>query len=342
MVATTFGPITGPIMSGFIAPVSWRWAFWLSLVIAGVTWPCLLFSPETYGPVILKKRAASLRQETGDSNIVAPIELENTNLKELVTVVLTRPMRMLCFEAIVLCSCLYLAFAYAIFYMFFQAFPIVFQGTYGFNAGEEGLTFLPIGVGAIVACGVYLWWDRILSNAKARDPPAQWTKKEEYRRLPLACLGGPLFVISLFWLGWTARPEIHWIVPTLAALPFGMGFLLLFMALLNYLVDAYEVFAASATAAAACSRSLFGVLLPFAAKPMYTRLGIAWACSLLGFLSLVMCVIPFVFIRYGDKIRERSKFCQFLRQKQEEEAQEKERKRRESEGHRREPPENMA
>ena len=85
------------------------------------------------------------------------------------------------------------------------------------------------------------------------------------------------------------------------------------MALLNYLVDSYEEFAASATAASACSRSLFGAVLPFAAKPMYDRLGVPWACSVLGFLSIAMCVIPFVFIRYGDKIRERSEFCQELK-----------------------------
>lgn len=266
-----------------------------------------------------------MRKETGNREIYAPIELEQRDMKQLVTVVLTRPIRMICFEAIVLCSCLYLSFAYAIFYMFFQAFPIVFTGVYGFNAGEEGLTFLPIGVGAVFACGLYLWWDAFLEKAKNRNPPAKWTKKEEFRRLPLACLGGPLFVISLFWLGWTARKDIHWIVPTLAALPFGMGFLLLFMALLNYLVDAYEEFAASATAAAACSRSLFGVLLPFAAKPMYNCLGIAWACSLLGFLSLAMCAIPFVFIKYGDRIRENSKFCQELKKKKEQETARRER-----------------
>lgn len=201
--------------------------------------------------------------------------------------------------------------------MFFEAFPIIYiQGSasakvYKFNYGEVGLAFVPIGVGALLSFTTYLWWDRHLERAKKRNAP--WAAQEEYRRLPLACLGGPLFVISLFWVGWTARPDVHWIVPVLGSLPFGCGYLLLFMALFNYLVDAYEVFAASASAAAACSRSLLGAVLPFAAKPMYQRLGVAWACSLLGFLSLGMCVIPFAFIRFGDRIRESSKFCQELK-----------------------------
>jgi hypothetical protein len=97
-----------------------------------------------------------------------------------------------------------------------------------------------------------------------------------------------------------------------AAIPFGIAYLLVFMALLNYIVDAYEIFSASAMAAASCSRSMLAVALPFATAPMYERLGIAWACSLLGFIAIVLGVIPFMFLRYGAKIRQNSKFCREL------------------------------
>lgn len=101
----------------------------------------------------------------------------------------------------------------------------------------------------------------------------------------------------------------------------------LFMALLNYLVDAYEVFAASAMAAASLSRSSFGAVLPFAAKPMYRALGVAWASSLLGFFSVALCIIPFVFVKWGGKLREKSKFCQYLARKKREEAEARQRER---------------
>ncbi|KAK0365184.1 hypothetical protein LTR91_023708 [Friedmanniomyces endolithicus] len=324
MAATTWGPLIGPIVSGYVSVVSWRWSYWCLLIISGATWPFFLFMPETYGPIVLKREAQRLRKKTGDQNILAPIELEAFDLRNLLVVVLTRPIRMFFTEAIVLTSCLYLSVIYGIFYMFFQAYPIIFGGIYGFSAGEEGLAFLPIGVGAVIASLIYMAWDSYYERSSTKSPQPGWTKKEEYIRLPLACFGGPLFVISLFWLGWTARPDIHWIVPTLSALPFGIGFLLIFMGELNYIVDAYEVFAASAMGAASCSRSLFGVILPFAARPMYSHLGIGWACSVLGFLSLVMALIPFVFIRFGDRIRANSKFCQQLkREKEEKEAGER-------------------
>ena len=88
----------------------------------------VLFLPETYGPVILKKYAQQMRKATGNPDIVAPIDLQKKGAKQMVTVTLMRPIRMLLFEAIVLFSCLYLALAYAIFYMFFEAYPIIFQG----------------------------------------------------------------------------------------------------------------------------------------------------------------------------------------------------------------------
>jgi MFS family permease len=95
MAATTFGPIMGPPISGFIAKISWSWAFWIGAIIAGATWPLLLAFPETYAPIILKQQAKRLRKETGDMSIVAPIELEKTDINHIITTVLTRPFRMI-------------------------------------------------------------------------------------------------------------------------------------------------------------------------------------------------------------------------------------------------------
>ncbi|KAI9721233.1 MAG: hypothetical protein M1812_002394 [Candelaria pacifica] len=312
MAGTALGPIFGPIISGFISVKDWRWTFWVGLMIAGLSWPPLLLLPETYGPTILKRRAEKLRKETSSESFIAPIELEKKGVKQMVTVTLARPIRMFLFEALVLFTCLYLAFVYAIFYIFLQAYPIIFEGTYGMNPGLTGLAFLPIGVGSLIACGGFFCYDSILQNAKRKN--AAWAASEEYRRLPLACIAGPAMVISLFWLGWTARSSVHWIVPMLAGLPFGIGFLFIFMALLNYLADAYGTYTASAMAAASCTRSIFGAVLPLATKPMYETLSVAWASTLLGCLSLALSIIPFVFIRYGDRLRANSKFCQYLLQ----------------------------
>lgn len=285
----------------------------------------LFFLPETFAPVLLSRRAAALRKSTGNPNIFAPFELEKKGFKQMATVVLTRPLRMMCFELIVLATCVYLSVAYAIFYMYFESYPIIFQGIYHQSPGISGLMFLPIAIGAALAIGVFMYYDAYLRKATAQHK--SWTEKEEFRRLPLACLGGPLYVVALFWMGWTARESIPFWVPMLAGIPFGMGFILIFMALLNYITDAYEIFAASAMAAASCCRSLAGAVLPFAAAPLYANLGVAWATSLLAFLSLGMCGVPFLFLWKGDRIREGSKFCRYLKEKKKEELAELERER---------------
>ena len=152
MAITTFGPVLGPGISGFISTVTWHWSFWTGVIVAGLAWSFLLFMPETYALVILKQRAQKLRKETGE----APIELEKADIGHIVTVVLTRPIRMICFEPLVLCSCIYTSYAYGIFYIFSQACPVIYTGIYNFNVGEEGLTFLPTGIGAVIGAGIYL------------------------------------------------------------------------------------------------------------------------------------------------------------------------------------------
>jgi MFS family permease len=306
---TIFGPILAPIVSGFSSTaIGWRWTFWIGLIFASVSLALsILLLPETYAPILLLRRARRLREDDPSLRVVAPRELEETDISKVITVVLTRPVRMLFSELIVSSTCAYLALIYAIFYMSFQAFPIIFQGLYDLSPGETGLAYLPIGAGALFVMPLLFYWERILKAAQTAKSP--WVSREEYRRLPLACLGGPLFAISLFWLGFSARGSVHFTVPMLAGIPFGLGYQLIFWALLNYLTDAYEIYAASANATASTFRSMFAVVLPLATTHLFDRLGIAGACALLGGLSTFMCMIPFVFIWKGAVIRSRSTFC---------------------------------
>ncbi|KAK8920455.1 Polyamine transporter 3 [Metarhizium anisopliae] len=326
LVTTVFGPIFGPIVSGFASPtIGWRWTFWIALLYAGLTFIMLIFLPETHHQILLARRAKKLRQQSQSATIVAPRDLETTDLPQLVSRVLTRPLRMLFFEPIVAATCSYLALAYAIFYMSFQAFPIIFLRRYGLSPGITGLCYLPIGAGAFLSMVCFWSWDAYVARASSRG--AVWATTDEYRRVPLATVGGPLFVISLFWLGFTAKPSISFVVPMLAGLPFGMGFQLIFMTLLNYLTDAYEVYAASANAAASATRSCLAVVLPLATRAMFNQLGISGACAVLGGLSAAMSVIPFVFLWKGQAIRNKSPFCIALRQMKEDSLRQEEQNR---------------
>lgn len=71
----------------------------------------------------------------------------------------------------------------------------------------------------------------------------------------------------------------------------------------TYFVDAFTVYAASASAAATVFRSLLGALLPLAGSRMYDALGIGWGTSLLGFIAVAFIPLPLVFWKFGERIR---------------------------------------
>ena len=86
-------------------------------------------------------------------------------------------------------------------------------------------------------------------------------KNKPEGRLQPAMIGAVLLPIGLFWFAWSTFPWVHWIVSILGGTVFGFGQVILFISLINYVVDAYTVYAASALAANAILRGLFGAAL---------------------------------------------------------------------------------
>jgi hypothetical protein len=113
-----------------------------------------------------------------------------------------------------------------------------------------------------------------------------------------------------------------------AGVPFGFGMVLVFLSIMNYLIDAYTIFAASVLAANSVLRSLFGAAFPLFTSYMYKNLGIHWASSIPAFLALVCVPFPFLFYKYGPAIRTRCKFSAqsdaFMRKLQEQATKEPE------------------
>ena len=68
------------------------------------------------------------------------------------------------------------------------------------------------------------------------------------------------------------------------------------------------MYAASALAANTIVRSAVAAAFPLFTTKMYEVMGVQWASTLIGLVSLVLAPIPFLFFKYGAKIRERSRF----------------------------------
>ena len=103
--------------------------------------------------------------------------------------------------------------------------------------------------------------------------------------------------------------DIHWAIPAISGVFTGFGIMSIFLQGLNYLVDAYLMFAASAIAGNTFMRSLAGAGFPLFARQMFEGMGIQWAATLLGCVALALAPIPFIFHYYGARIRNKSSYA---------------------------------
>ncbi|KAI7779359.1 hypothetical protein LA080_000935 [Diaporthe eres] len=307
------GPSFGPMVGGFInSNVNWRWTHYMLIIWAFMICLALVVTvPETYHPVVLRNKARKIRKDTGDERWKAPIEKTNKSLVRTVGLSLLRPFQILIFEPMALILNLYSAILLGILYLFFGAFPLVFQGTYGFNLWQTGLTFLGMLVGMLCAALMGPLWVKIraqLIEKNARLTGVEGKAEPEYR-LPSAILGSFLVTIGLFWFGWSSLPWVHWIMPIIGSGIFGAGTLLVFSGTFSYLVDAYPLYAASSLAANALARCSFAAAFPLFGLQMYEKLGNQWATSLLAFLTVAMLPFPYLFYKFGKRIRAHSRMA---------------------------------
>jgi hypothetical protein len=98
-------------------------------------------------------------------------------------------------------------------------------------------------------------------------------------------------------------------VSIIGTAPFGFGMVLVFLGCMNYLIDAYTIYAASVLAANSVLRSIFGAVFPLFTTYMFRRLGVHWASSVPAFLALACTPFPFIFYKYGESIRLKCKYA---------------------------------
>ncbi|KAL3492104.1 MFS general substrate transporter [Aspergillus germanicus] len=303
-IGPTNGPVYGPIIGGFVFEyLGWRWTNWIVLIIGGVVFVLMCCIKETYAPVILRKRATRLREETGNPQWWTQYD-GDLQLSSLLKTSLSRPFVMLFTEPICMFWSIYIALVYGVLYLCFVAYPIAFQTTRGWSPGFTGVSFTGIGVGTLLVIAAEPLFRRII-HAHTKDPETDTVPPEAMASIIV--FGATLLAIGQLWFAWTCTPwRAHWIVPILAGLPFGAGNACVFIYASNYIARSYDIYTASAMAGNMFLRSLVGAFLLLAGPAMYRSLGLNWGSTLLGLVEAGCISVPVVFYFYGHRIRRAS------------------------------------
>ncbi|GAA6012222.1 hypothetical protein JCM10207_002767 [Rhodosporidiobolus poonsookiae] len=302
-----FGTVAAPLYCGFIDQAwGWRNIEWVHMVANGVLLIAeFFFLKESRGAKILTERAKKMRKETGKTNIRSPAELENESVKDLLRTSCTRAIKLLVREPVVLAFGCWIAYAWGITFLFLSAIPLCFQNNHGWNEGVTGLAYIPLILGCFLGFGTSRWTDSIYDR-----------KRDENNGVPIPeyrLIGAMYFAwmlpAGLFIFSFTQYSFINWIAPMIALVLILMGIYHIFNATYNYTSDAYPEVASSAIAGQGLLRNMLGATTPLFADYMLTRMGLQFGGLLLSLVASLAIPLPYVLFKYGERLREKSKYA---------------------------------
>lgn len=162
--------------------------------------------PESYAPLILRRRAARLRRETGEPRYHTASERVDAgrSASSVLARALSRPLRLLLFHPIIQVSAVLSGFNYGILYVVLSTFSNLWKERYGQSVEISGLHYIACSLGELIGAQV---------GAPVMD--YLYRRREQPRpesRVTLMYFGiVPCWVGALIY-GWTAQYGLHWMV----------------------------------------------------------------------------------------------------------------------------------
>ncbi|KAF4494995.1 multidrug resistant [Fusarium agapanthi] len=221
---------------------------------------------------------------------------------------LFRPLQFLVTDPLVFFCAVLCAIAFGLIYGLTESLTIVYTAPpFNFSQNSSSLAFLAIAIGEVL-------------NILPRMYDAHIYKK--YRRthrriLPESkiisfAIAAPSLAIGLWLFAWTIPPRVTnvpWPVSMIGLVMIGFSANDFSYVLFGYATDSYGGHAASAVSAISLTRTLAAAVFPLFTHQMYTGLGSNVATSILAAVASLFAFTPFLFLRYGSRLRHRSKFA---------------------------------
>ncbi|KAJ6031164.1 hypothetical protein N7540_001896 [Penicillium herquei] len=320
------GPVLGPVLANYMGQtdvLSWRWSAWVILIGSGAIFVLIiLFQPETYAPLLLKWKGQQLRKITGDKRFRSEMDLEKIALFTRIGGAMKRQFLITFHEPIILLISLYMTVLYIVLFTFFDGYTYIFTDTYNLSEGITNIIWVAMYAGIALAAFlvpiIYSWTKKDFTAAAqavngsdpSTDPHAlDGVHTEPEIRLWFAMFGAPFIPISLFWMGWTDYSSVSYWSPIIASSCFGVGTICVFISSYMYVIDSYDIYAASALGFMTVSRYCAAGGMTVVGMPFYKNMGVHWTLTILGCISAIMVPVPYVFYKFGPVIRRWSKYA---------------------------------
>lgn len=256
--------------------------------------------PETYGREILRTRIHYKRQ-----GIVLPCAESGVTIRQMARITILEPLKMAMSDPLVIMISLYLGLVFAVVFQFFVAVPTVLNLVYGFDLKQQGLAFLSAVGGTILGSLSSILLEILTINTN------RGRKYAIENRLIPAMVGSLLSAGALFWIAYTAKPTVHYIIPIIGTGVYVWGNIMSLISFISYLFDAYPPAGTlSALTCAASFRLICAGIVPIFILNMITNLGGTRTYAIFGILSAIMHLVPDILYFFGAKIRARSPYTE--------------------------------
>ncbi|KAL1297979.1 hypothetical protein AAFC00_006486 [Neodothiora populina] len=300
--SANIGPSIGSPVGAWIVDnpnLSWRWIFYINIIIGGAYALIMCFIPETLPRIVISR--AVKKGEATDPQEMQVAEAKVNVLSEL-KFVTTMTARIMVTQPIVMLLGLYNGFAYGLLFLYLDGVYDVFAVNNGLSVVSADLTYLNFVPGVLcmfLFVPVQTWFfrrDRLRNGGKGR-PEARFITS-------LVFVWG--FPISLLWFAFTSDGTTSYWSPIVAGGFLGFCDPLLWLSMLNYITDSYPNVAASAIAAFLIPSFLIATALCHAGVAMFENMSTKWAFATLGFISFGIVALIYVIYFFGAYFRQRS------------------------------------
>lgn len=333
------GPSIGGIVGEAIAENSslgYKWIFIINIIIGSVFVLFLCFIPETLPRIVIQERTATdgkdvpniiIREfgylmeiikfktpsykilydeklsEEGDEAVI----VEKISTINEIKFIALQALKMMVTEPIIIFMGLYNGFAYGILFLYMDGIfdVFVFNNHLSYIAAECTYLNFVVGVAFVLLLQPLQTWlfkkDRLNNNGISR-PEARF-------KLSLVTVWG--FPLGLFWFGFTSNGDTNYWSPIMAGFVLAVADPLLWLAMLSYIIDSYSAAGLSNSAIAAFCIPSFAIAacLAHAGVAMFENMSTTWAMATLGFISLGIVALVYIFYFFGTRLRSASKLA---------------------------------